>query len=223
MLQRLGCERWLDFRWCEILCSGQPNGVPSGWDIDSLWLGEAGPPDQEWLAGLAPGRAREFAERWEAGRRCYAAGLSQAGEFRCVGYLWVAVGPTRLPGQGSYVWDLPAGCAWYFDAYFHPLILGTYPDLARYVAQRLREEGIPRLLGQVEYDNRVSRRVHRMLGGERLGWIATVRVMGIAVHLDRHGEHGWRVRWGRMPARLAGFLPPAMAGEPTPAAQQEAV
>ncbi|HUX67367.1 MAG TPA: hypothetical protein VMV31_07750 [Terriglobales bacterium] len=218
LLRRARLQRVLDYRFCSILASGQPGLPPSPWDEEALWLGEARAAQASWLAELEPERAREFPQRWADGLRCFAAalrgtraegalGLAPTNDQRCVGFLWVAVGPRRLAGQASgYVWELPAGSAWLFDAFVHPLVLGTYPDLARYATLRLRAEGASWILGQVECGNRVSRRVHHLLGGQPVGWVASLRCGGLRLHLDR-SHQAWRLRWGRAPTRLAAFLP----------------
>ncbi|HVA63663.1 MAG TPA: hypothetical protein VNF74_08055 [Terriglobales bacterium] len=209
LLRRARLERALDYRFCSILASGQPGLPPSPWDEEALWLGEVRAAQAAWLAELEPERACEFPQRWAKGLRCFAAALQQPVAPRCVGFLWVAVGPMRLAGRASgYVWDLPGGSAWLFDAYMHPLVLGTYPDLARYATLRLRAEGAIWILGQVEYGNRLSRRVHHLLGGQPVGWVASLRCAGLRLHLDRSPQ-AWRLRWGGAPTPLAAFLPPS--------------
>lgn len=210
-LERSGLGRGFDFRWCEVLRSDVAHLPPSGWDPDSLWMGEVGPGQLDWLAAFAPDRRDEFAPRWSQGRRCFAAALAWPPEpARCVGYVWATSGPCILPGQHGYRWQLPPNAAWIYDARVHPLVLGTYPDLARFAFTKLRAEGATTLFGQVEYDNRVSRRVHRMLGGHRVGAIATLSLLGARIHLDRYLGGRWHIRFGAAPIPLAAFgMPPA--------------
>lgn len=194
---------WLcDYRWCEILLSDHAPRPVSAWDQGSLWMGEVGVAQLDWLSAFAPDRVQEFPARWSEGQRCFAAAL----ERKCVGYVWVATGPGRLHGL-HYVWALPPHSAWIFDALIHPLVLGTYPDLVRFTTARLHQQGFRLMLGQVEYDNRVSRRVHHMLGARRLGWVATLSLGSITLRLYRSGDRVWAFAWGRAPIPLAQFLP----------------
>jgi len=212
LLERARLARVFDYRWCEVLRSDVPQLPPSGWDPDSLWMGEVGAAQLKWLAAFAPDRRREFAPRWSKGRRCFAAALASPPEpARCVGYVWAMCGPGTLPGEHGYRWQIPPASVWIYDARVHPLVLGTYPDLARFAFLKLRDEGATTLFGQVEYDNRTSRRVHRMLGGETVGAIATLSVFGARIHFDRYRAGGWHVRFGKAPIQLASFAAPSAA------------
>lgn len=225
-LQRLHLRRWIDYRWSEVMCSAATPRPVSGWDEAALWLGEAGPGDLEWLSELAPpAAAAEFPQRWRQGRRCFAAALTQPAPRRCIGYLWVTAGPARLAGSWNWSWQIPAGAAWLYDALAHPLMPGTYPDLFRATANQLQQEGVHWLLGQVEMDNLVSRRVHRAFQGQPLGWVLSLRLPGFSLHWDQRGAaRSWR--WGAHPAPLEQFLAgaalrpapsPADSGRPAPA------
>ena len=133
-------------------------------------------------------------------------------------YVWVATGPTALTSREYGVWALPAGVAWFFDAYSHPLVIGTYPDLSRFAHAQLRQEGYNAIIGRVEFDNRRSRRMHQRLGARRLGWILRLQLPGLPLYFDHH-EAGWNARWGHAPAPLAAFLP---AAEVPPATRRKA-
>lgn len=215
-LGRAGLGRWLDYRCCEVLHTTTPPLTVSGWDADTFAVSEAGAGDEAWLRTLGPRPEVDFAARWQGGCRCFAAALTESGVRRCVGYVWIASGPHRLAGPRGWDWAIPAGSAWIFDALTHPLVPGTYPDLICATNAQLVREGISSLLGQVEFDNRTSRRVHRALSGRRLGWIASLYCAGLSLHLDRR-RGACRLRWGRAPVRLDRFLDqPMLAPSPPP-------
>ncbi len=206
LLRQLGLSGVCDYCWCEVLTLDGAAAPVSGWNAESLWLGEFGPAQLAWLEALAPERAGEFPARWRAGRRCFAALLDDGGAQRAVGYVWVAVGPTRLPGQRGLHWELPPGCVWFYDAYSHPLVVGTYPDLVRYADRQLRREGCTAFLGQVEFHNTHSRRVHRRLGAAPAGWLLQMKLAGLKVRVQRQ-PGGWRWGLNPGPVRLGEYLP----------------
>jgi hypothetical protein len=226
-LQRARLRPWLDYYWCEVLHTVTPPLTLSDWDTDSIALAEVGAAGGDaWLRQLDPRPGVDFAQRWQAGCRCFAAALVQENVHenvqgsvrRCVGYVWVAPGPCRHVGRRGCDWHIPAGSAWIFDAFTHPLVPGTYPDLIRTANRYLLRDGITSLLGQVEFDNLASRRVHRALSARRLGWVASLHLAGLSLHLD-HRPGAWSLRWGHTPVRLELFLGPSGTA---PVIQQQA-
>lgn len=170
-----------------------------------------------WLRGLAPRQAADYPERWRLGYRCFAAKLSGTGLPRCASVVWVACGPRRFQGRWNWSWQIPANAVWIFDAWAHPLIPGTYPDLLRAATEQLRREGFGTRFGYVEYGNGISLRAHRALGGEPLGWVASLHLGPINIHLDHPRGH-WRLRWGARPVALTQFAPAPAAAPTDPAA-----
>lgn len=172
-LRRLRLQRAFDIYGCQVLAASTAlRGRPSEWADDELWMGEVGAGRGEWLSGADPGRTAEMERRWRAGYRCFAAATGGG----CSAYLWAAVGPQRFRSHSlGHTWDIPAGAAWLFDAWAHPLSVGTYPDLNRFTVARLRGEGVGWTWSQVEFGNQISLRLLRRWGAEAVG-------TGLAVH-----------------------------------------
>lgn len=176
LLRRLRLQRWLDVYACQIVAAPTAaRGAPSEWAREELWMDEVGPGSADWLTGAHPARAAIMDQRWAAGYRCFAATTQPS--TGCSAYLWAAVGPIRFYSRSlGRNWQVPAGVAWLFDAWAHPLSLGTYPDLNRFAVARLRAEGVGWTWGQVEAGNRASRRLTRRWGAEAVGPAVSLRL-----------------------------------------------
>jgi hypothetical protein len=182
-LRRLRMQPWFDVYACQILAApAAARGAPSSWGSEDLWMGEVEAGCEDWLTAAHPLRAGEMQARRRAGYRCFAATTAAPPpEGSCAAYLWAAVGPQRFYSHSLRRWlEFPPGVAWLFDAWAHPLSLGTYPDLNRFAVAVLQREGVVETWSQVEFGNRVSLRLLQRWGAVCVGRAVVCRVAGMS-------------------------------------------
>jgi hypothetical protein len=183
LLRRLRMQAWFDVYACQILAApAAARGAPSQWASEELWTGEVEAGCGAWLTAAHPHRAGEMQARWQAGYRCFAATTSAPPPGgSCAASLWAAVGPTRFHSRSlGRWWDIPQGVAWIFDAWAHPLSLGTYPYLNRFAVACLCRQGVAETWSQVEFGNRVSLRLLQRWGAVCVGRAVVCRVAGLS-------------------------------------------
>lgn len=135
-------------------------------------------------------------QRFEAGRRCYAAWTQD----RLVAYGWVSFGEEEVGELGLHLRLLP-GEAYLWDCLTLPAYRrrGLYTALLGHMARALRAEGVQALWIGADYGNRPSQ-----AGIDRAGFTA---VADLVVAPHRPGELGRRARLqtrpGISPALLA--------------------
>jgi SAM-dependent methyltransferase len=213
---RCGLSRWFDLQVRECVA------VPT-WRLRlparaarGVEVGDLGPAHLAQLERLRAAVGVAYAERFAAAHRCIGAWL----DGRLVAFVWLQLGPARLPSMLGCSWLLPAAVAWVYDIYSDPQVLGAAPLLYLHLRQHRPGPGVRVLMGQTELDNQRSRLAHRSLGYEVTGLLCSLRLGRWSCHLSRGmGQPGWRLHRGQsviplhaMTARLAGAEPAPAAG-----------
>jgi hypothetical protein len=176
--------------------------------------------DLEGLTGCQQ-RRREFLHRFQANDSCAVAVV----DHRIVAFQWYCVKPRYEEERYQYRLEVPADSIYEYDVFILPEFrLGGiwFKFHCLYLAELMDRLGRTRLIGMIDYGNRLSMNTHLRFGFQIFRRVVIIRIFGKSFFFERSLRYpkGAGPRWlsrsrsgnGRKRGQEASRRPAALAG-----------